>query len=76
LLGYEGITDIGKMTQSLFFDESFAKTLAAISKSIFDLINGGHDAPWEYIEDHFISRFGYEFYYRAYYEYWKAFFSE
>jgi uncharacterized protein (TIGR02646 family) len=76
LSGYEGLTDIGKITKSLFFEENFADDLANISKSIFDLINGGHAAPWEYIQEHFISRFGYEFYYRAYYAYWKPFFNK
>lgn len=76
LSGYEGLTNIGKITKSLFFEESFAKELAKISKSIFDLINGGHATPWEFIEEHFISRFGHDFYYRAYYEYWNSILNE
>jgi uncharacterized protein (TIGR02646 family) len=70
LSGYEGLTDIGEITKSLFFDKNFADDLAAISNSIFDLINGDHIAPWDFIQEHFIDRFGYEFYYRAYYDYW------
>lgn len=72
---YSRTTEIGAFTFLTFFhNEDFANKINNISLAVKDLINGGHNDPYGFIQEHFIKSYGYEFYYSAYYEFWANFY--